>query len=156
MTRYTVLIEPEEGGGFHAFVPALHGCHSQGDSKEEARSNIQEAAEVYLQSLKAEGQPVPSDTMRTETEPPGRGVRAHRVATPRLPVVSVWQLIRVAEQSQGFRLHRRKGNHALYYRESDEARIVIPLHAGKSVKPKTLSAIVSDMRLTVDEFRSLL
>ncbi|MCX6375192.1 MAG: type II toxin-antitoxin system HicB family antitoxin, partial [Armatimonadetes bacterium] len=77
MMRYTVILETEEGGGFHAFVPALHGCHSQGDTQDEALSNIREAAEVYLQSLKAEGQPAPSD-IRTETEPPGRGVRARR------------------------------------------------------------------------------
>jgi predicted RNase H-like HicB family nuclease len=57
--RYTVILEREDDGGYHAFAPALKGCHSQGDTLEEARANIQEAMEAYLESLKAEGQPAP-------------------------------------------------------------------------------------------------
>ena len=38
--RYTVILEPEEEGGFHIWYPALKGRHSQGDTKEEALDNI--------------------------------------------------------------------------------------------------------------------
>jgi predicted RNase H-like HicB family nuclease len=59
--HYTVILEREEEGGYHAFVPALKGCHSQGDTLEDAIANIQEAAEVYLESLKAEGETPPEE-----------------------------------------------------------------------------------------------
>ena len=41
--RYTVIVEAEEEGGFHVWCPALKGCHSQGETQEEALENIQEA-----------------------------------------------------------------------------------------------------------------
>lgn len=34
--NYTVLLEKESDGGYHVFCPILKGCHSQGDSFEEA------------------------------------------------------------------------------------------------------------------------
>lgn len=57
--RYTVIIEREEDGGFHAFCPALPGCHTQGESLEETLINIREAIRVYLESLKAHNEPLP-------------------------------------------------------------------------------------------------
>lgn len=56
----------------------------------------------------------------------------------------------------GFRLDRQSGSHAVYYRESDRRRVVIPFHSGKDLKHKTLRGIVKDMGLTVEEFRELL
>ena len=57
--RYTVILEHEEDGGYHAFVPALKGCHSQGDTMDEALANIREAIEAYLESMKGMGEPAP-------------------------------------------------------------------------------------------------
>jgi predicted RNase H-like HicB family nuclease len=57
--HYTVILEREEEGGYHAYCPALKGCHSQGDTLEEALANAREAIEAYLESLKAEGEPAP-------------------------------------------------------------------------------------------------
>jgi predicted RNase H-like HicB family nuclease len=57
--HYTVLLEREEDGGYHAYCPTLKGCHSQGDTLDEALANIREAIEAYLESLKAEGEPIP-------------------------------------------------------------------------------------------------
>ncbi len=57
--HYTVILEREENGAYHAFCPALKGCHSHGDTLEAAVTNIREAIEVYLESLKAEGDPIP-------------------------------------------------------------------------------------------------
>jgi predicted RNase H-like HicB family nuclease len=59
--KYTVILEREEDGGYHAFVPALHGCHSQGDTLDEAVENIREAMEAYAESLKASGEPLPKE-----------------------------------------------------------------------------------------------
>ena len=66
--RYTVIFEPEEEGGFHVWCPALKGCHSQGDTKEEAMANIQEAITVYLESLREEGLSPPPDVVIQEVE----------------------------------------------------------------------------------------
>jgi predicted RNA binding protein YcfA (HicA-like mRNA interferase family) len=74
---------------------------------------------------------------------------------PALPYVTGKQVEHVARNA-GFRLDRRKGSHAVYLRESDKRRVVIPLHAGKVLKPKTLAGIIGDMGLTIDGFRALL
>jgi predicted RNase H-like HicB family nuclease len=66
--RYTVILEPEEEGGFHVWCPALKGCHSQGDTKEEALENIQEAIAAYLESLQTEGLPFPADVVTQQVE----------------------------------------------------------------------------------------
>jgi len=57
--KYRVLIEQDEDGVFVAEVPSLPGCISQGDTREEAIKNIQEAMEGYLESLKVHDEPIP-------------------------------------------------------------------------------------------------
>jgi predicted RNase H-like HicB family nuclease len=59
--HFTVIMEHEEDGGYHAFVPALKGCHSQGETLEAAIDNIREAITGYLESLKAHGEPIPTE-----------------------------------------------------------------------------------------------
>jgi predicted RNase H-like HicB family nuclease len=44
-----VIFEPSDEGGYTVFVPALPGCVSEGDSLDEARQNIREAIELYLE-----------------------------------------------------------------------------------------------------------
>lgn len=56
--QFTVVIEPDEGG-FHAYVPALPGCHTFGDTIDEARANIAEAIELHIQSLLEDGETIP-------------------------------------------------------------------------------------------------
>jgi predicted RNase H-like HicB family nuclease len=48
--RFEVIFEPEEEGGYHVFCPVLKGCHSYGRTKAEARKNIAEAIELWLES----------------------------------------------------------------------------------------------------------
>ena len=43
--RYTVVLEREADGGYVATVPALQGCASQGDTRDEVTKNIREAAD---------------------------------------------------------------------------------------------------------------
>jgi len=57
--KYKIFIEQDEDGVFVAEVPSLPGCIAQGATRAEALKNIQEAMEVYLESLKAHGDPVP-------------------------------------------------------------------------------------------------
>lgn len=75
--------------------------------------------------------------------------------SPFLPQVKAKDLIRVAKQL-GFELDRQKGSHAVFYRPSDKARVVIPIHSGRDIKPKTLRGIIDDMRITPEEFKELL
>ena len=49
--KLQVILEPSDEGGFTALVPALPGCISEGDSREEALRNIQEAIELYLEPV---------------------------------------------------------------------------------------------------------
>lgn len=60
-TTYTVVLEKEDEGGYHAFCPPLKGCHSQGDTLEEATENIREAISLYLETLIEDGEPIPTD-----------------------------------------------------------------------------------------------
>jgi predicted RNase H-like HicB family nuclease len=57
--QFTVILEAEPTGGYHVFCPLLKGCRSEGDTEEEAMANIQETIELYLESLRAHGEPVP-------------------------------------------------------------------------------------------------
>lgn len=66
--RYRVLIEQDEDGVFVAEVPALPGCISQGNSREEAVANIQEAIAGYIESLEAHGEPVPPSILEEVVE----------------------------------------------------------------------------------------
>ncbi|MFO1120413.1 MAG: type II toxin-antitoxin system HicB family antitoxin [Rhodospirillales bacterium] len=54
-----MLIEQDEDGAFVVQVPALPGCISQGSSRDEALTNIREAIEGYLESLRAHDEPIP-------------------------------------------------------------------------------------------------
>ena len=47
--KLKIVLEPSEEGGYTAFVPALPGCISEGDSREEALTNIKEAIKLYLE-----------------------------------------------------------------------------------------------------------
>jgi predicted RNase H-like HicB family nuclease len=44
-----VVLEPSDDGGYTVTVPALPGCVSEGDSKEDALRNIREAIHLYLE-----------------------------------------------------------------------------------------------------------
>jgi len=48
--KYKVVLEAQEEGGFTVYVPALPGCVSQGETTEEAMTNIKEAICLYLES----------------------------------------------------------------------------------------------------------
>jgi predicted RNase H-like HicB family nuclease len=62
--RFTVLLEREEDGGFVASVPALPGCVSQGDTRDEAMKNVREAIEVYVSDCRESGESIPSESGR--------------------------------------------------------------------------------------------
>jgi len=56
-----VILIPDETGGYVVEVPSLPGCYSQGDTVEESLANIQEAIEVHIEGMIADGEEVPDD-----------------------------------------------------------------------------------------------
>ena len=46
---FQVVVREELDGGYSVSVPALPGCHSQGETLPEAMMNIREAAELWLE-----------------------------------------------------------------------------------------------------------
>ncbi len=50
--QFKVLIEQDEDGLFVASVPAIPGCHTQGETYEEAVRRIEEAIELCLEVAK--------------------------------------------------------------------------------------------------------
>jgi predicted RNase H-like HicB family nuclease len=54
MHDFDVVLLEDESGGYVAVVPALPGCHTQGETLEEVMENAKEAIDLYLESLTAE------------------------------------------------------------------------------------------------------
>ena len=73
MREYTVVIHPDEDGGFWTEVLALSGCGSQGESIEEAIEMTKDAIEGVLEMLADHGEPIPEDTgnMVVKVQVPG-------------------------------------------------------------------------------------
>lgn len=46
--KFKAIIHVAEEGGYWAEVPALPGCFTQGETKEELKSNLHEAIEAWL------------------------------------------------------------------------------------------------------------
>ena len=51
MTTFKVVLEKCAEGGFVASCPAIPGCHSQGETRDETLANIKEAIQVCLEEL---------------------------------------------------------------------------------------------------------
>ncbi len=54
-----MVYEADPEGGFVVFAPTLPGCHTQGETLEEAERNITEAIELYLECLIADKELIP-------------------------------------------------------------------------------------------------
>ncbi len=52
-----ILRHDAEDGGFNVSCPALPGCHSQGETTEEAITNIKEAIEGCVEVLNERARP---------------------------------------------------------------------------------------------------
>jgi len=58
---YRILLRNEPEGGYTVTVPSLPGCVTYGESIEEATEMAKEAIELYLESLKAHNEEIPTD-----------------------------------------------------------------------------------------------
>jgi len=66
--KYTAIVEKGNESGCVVYAPALKGCISQGETKEEALKNIKEAMEVYVEALLEDGLPVPTEVGKETVE----------------------------------------------------------------------------------------
>jgi len=75
--------------------------------------------------------------------------------SPKLPAATSDEII-AALKKIGFKFKRQSGSsHAIYYRERDGRRTVVPVHAGKIVKRKTFKSILAYADFTIEEFIEL-
>jgi predicted RNase H-like HicB family nuclease len=63
LLKRTVLLYRDEDGYFIVEVPSLVGCVSQGETREEALANIQEAIALHIEVLQDRGEPIPKDNI---------------------------------------------------------------------------------------------
>lgn len=56
---FSVLYEEAPEGGYVVYVPSLPGCHTQGETIEEAEKNVKEAISLYLESARSHKEKVP-------------------------------------------------------------------------------------------------
>lgn len=65
MSEYIVIFEQAESN-YSAYVPDLPGCISTGKTIEDTEINIKEAIELYLDTLRDDGQPIPQPSIKAK------------------------------------------------------------------------------------------
>ena len=65
---YRIILEKDGDGGYVSWCPALPGCYSQGKTHKEAISNMKEAIECHIESLRSQGKPIPSGETAPDIE----------------------------------------------------------------------------------------
>ena len=63
---YRIMMRREPEGGFTVNVPALPGCVTFGETIEHAMEMAKEAIQLYVETLQADGEPVPDDSQTFE------------------------------------------------------------------------------------------
>ena len=66
--KFTVVVERDEDGLYVASVPLLQGCYTQGETYEEAMTNIKDAIKLHIEARKALGEEVPIEVAIDEVE----------------------------------------------------------------------------------------
>jgi antitoxin HicB len=60
---YSVILEPQEGGGFTVLVPALPEVITEGENEQEALANAEEAIRAIIEYRQEQGIALPSDAL---------------------------------------------------------------------------------------------
>lgn len=58
---FSVILEPQDGGGYTVLVPALPEVVTEGDTEQEALANAEEAFRAVLDYRRDHGLVIPSD-----------------------------------------------------------------------------------------------
>ncbi len=65
--KYPMSVYPEEEGGYTVMIPDLEGCITQGETLQEAMNNINEARELWIETVYYSGKkdiPLPSNRIK--------------------------------------------------------------------------------------------
>ena len=111
----------QESDVYHAYCAELAGCHSQGDSYDEAQENIKEAVDLYLSSL-------------TETQALdcfGKSVEKAAASTFDIHLKLTAAQAEPLLLKAGFVPAGSKDKHRIYQKEN--VRFVLPLLNGKTL-----------------------
>ena len=63
--KLRIFVKQDEDGIFVSEVPELPGCISQGNTREEAITNIKDAVSGYMASLKKHNEPSPMQVTKS-------------------------------------------------------------------------------------------
>ena len=58
---FSIVLEPQEGGGYTVLVPALPEVVTEGDTESQALTNAEEAIRAVLAYRRDHGLPIPAD-----------------------------------------------------------------------------------------------
>jgi antitoxin HicB len=58
--RFSIILEPQEGGGFTVLVPALPEVVTEGDNEEQALADAQEAIRGIIEFRRDNGLAIPA------------------------------------------------------------------------------------------------
>jgi predicted RNA binding protein YcfA (HicA-like mRNA interferase family) len=72
----------------------------------------------------------------------------------RLPVLKPREVIRALEKA-GWYIHRQRGSHLIMHKRSSKNLVIIPMHS-RDIPKGTLSGILNDVDLSVEEFMEFL
>jgi predicted RNA binding protein YcfA (HicA-like mRNA interferase family) len=75
--------------------------------------------------------------------------------SPRLPRITAAELLR-ALRKDGWKDVHQVGSHLQLKHPTKPGRVTVPVHTGITLSPKTLSKILEQANLTVEELRELL
>jgi predicted RNA binding protein YcfA (HicA-like mRNA interferase family) len=75
--------------------------------------------------------------------------------SPKLPRITGAEVIRAFRRA-GWYLDYQRGSHVYLKHPNQKIRVTVAIHAGETIKPKTLQSILKQAELTVSEFQELL
>jgi predicted RNA binding protein YcfA (HicA-like mRNA interferase family) len=74
---------------------------------------------------------------------------------PKLPHITAVELLRVLKRD-GWQAARQSGSHLVLKHPKKTGRVIVPVHASVTLKPKTLLSILKQAELTIDDLSKLL
>lgn len=112
--KYTIILEKEDDG-FVVTAPALPGCITQGETREEALANAREAIEAYLEDSRE-----PVNLFRARVVVSTSRYRSGRseAVVAKLPADVSGRRVRAALEKVAFICRRQRGSHIVLRREA--------------------------------------
>ena len=98
--KLSVTIDRDEDGVWVVKCPAIPGCVSQGDTREQAIANIREAIALCLEVRAEQGMPLTIETEQIEVDL-GRRTEAGRSVKPFDPPEEIWALFHGCDEMDG-------------------------------------------------------